>query len=414
MKKNLLSGLMGLLMFAFTGNSMAQLTDSISMGSGYANDVYYSFYYGEVKTEARDNWDIAFYSAQFSAGIITNGGSGVMLYTWPNGDTTNWNTVDTSGLSGWPVLYNSIEYWEDGAFNRSALGHPDYGWGIYNMVNHSLTGDSIYIIKTVNGEYKKLWIEKKISIDNKYIFRYADLDHSNEVQKEYVMNDYLDKNFAYYSFETEELIDREPPKDQWDIVMTKYIDPMLAGFSIPTGFLSNVRVAANKFEGVPLSYDDYSAKAFDTVKAGIGYNWKEFDMGTFTYTIVDSLVYFVQDYYGDVYKLYFESFEMGTGKTVFVKENLYSTDINEEAVNEKSVTISPNPVKDDLRFLINSEGADKMEVHVYDLTGKELIREVVSGEGIHTIHAAQLTEGLYFLVITSENDRYTEKFIVRK
>jgi len=62
---------------------------------------------------------------------------------------------------------------------RNATGHPDYGWGVYNTVTHNVTGDSIYVIK-VGNELKKLWIIKKVSINNIYHIRYANLDGSNE------------------------------------------------------------------------------------------------------------------------------------------------------------------------------------------------------------------------------------------
>jgi len=86
--------------------------------------------------------------------------SGSQLYCYPTGDTSDWESVDTVGMNSWKVLYNSPENWEDGAFNRNATGHPDYGWGVYNTVTHNVTGDSIYVIK-VGNELKKLWIIKK-------------------------------------------------------------------------------------------------------------------------------------------------------------------------------------------------------------------------------------------------------------
>ena len=36
----------------------------------------------------------------------------------------------------------------------------DMGWGIYSMITHHVTGDSLYAIKTVGGDWKKLWIQK--------------------------------------------------------------------------------------------------------------------------------------------------------------------------------------------------------------------------------------------------------------
>ncbi len=79
---------------------------------------------------------------------------------------------------------------------------------------HEVIGDSLHIIKYLdenNDEFfKKLWIEKKISMQNTYVFKFADLDGSNEVNQVINCNDYSDKNFVYYSLLNETILDREP------------------------------------------------------------------------------------------------------------------------------------------------------------------------------------------------------------
>ncbi|MEZ5083046.1 MAG: hypothetical protein R2750_06320 [Bacteroidales bacterium] len=199
--------------------------DSVEMGPGYANDIYYSMQDGFISSVDRKNWDLGFYTSAWSAGIIINDGNGAELYLYPNADTSGWMSVDTTGLSTWTVLYNSVDDCEMGAFNINEKGHPDYGWGVYNTINHDVVGDSLYIIKLMNGSdamYKKLWIERKISIQNTYIFKYADLDGSNEHQETLVATPYTSKNFIYYSLQTNEVLDREPNSDSWDILFTKY------------------------------------------------------------------------------------------------------------------------------------------------------------------------------------------------
>ena len=94
--------------------------DSVVLGLSYANDLYFSFENGVVSTVPRTNWDIGFHTTVMTASIITNGASGVNLYTYPKADTTGWNTVDTAGISGWKILYDNEKDWEDGAFNRNA------------------------------------------------------------------------------------------------------------------------------------------------------------------------------------------------------------------------------------------------------------------------------------------------------
>ena len=104
--------------------TQAQTTDTLSMGPGYAFDVFYSMENGEVSSEARDTWDIAFYTQRFSAGILSNDGKEVSLYTYPNGDTSDWSSIDTTGMSGWPRLYNGVDHWENGVFQQECSGTP--------------------------------------------------------------------------------------------------------------------------------------------------------------------------------------------------------------------------------------------------------------------------------------------------
>jgi len=110
-----------------------------------------------------------------------------------SGYTLSGQEIDTSGLYSWPILNNGDDDWENGAFNRNSLGHPDYGWGVYNEFTHDVVGDSIYVIKLVNGAYKKLWIVDKASSLNIYNFKYANIDGTNEQSIELENNNYNKK-----------------------------------------------------------------------------------------------------------------------------------------------------------------------------------------------------------------------------
>ncbi|HRZ76366.1 MAG TPA: hypothetical protein P5248_03305, partial [Bacteroidales bacterium] len=120
--------------------------DTVTMGSGYANDIYYNLETGVESTAARALWDLGFSTKVFSASILINDGTAGELYTWGGGDTSGWAMVDTVGMSAWGPLYNDPEDWEMGAFTRNDLGHPDYGWGVYNNFTHEVVGDSIYLL----------------------------------------------------------------------------------------------------------------------------------------------------------------------------------------------------------------------------------------------------------------------------
>jgi extradiol dioxygenase family protein len=415
MKKLLQLFVTGIFVISLSFGAVSQVADSIEMGDSYANDVYYSLTNGEVKVEARATWDIAIYTSVMSAGIITNGGSGVDLWVYPNGDTSAWNSIDTNGMYMWPVLHNSEQNWEDGAFNQNSGNHPDYGWGVYNPISHDVVGDSLFVIKLLSGEYKKIWIVQKYSSLNKYMIRFANLDGSDEMEKEFEIMPYVGKNFVYYSFANDLLIDREPAKDAWDIVWTKYVAEQPTGGTYPvTGILSNVNMAGNKFYPVSLDFDDWSAKTVDTTISSIGFDWKELDFITFEYDVVDSTVFFVTDVAGNINKMVFKSFQIGTGKTVFSKQVVSLSSNEEYSSLEIDFVIYPNPVKETLNFK-TSFSASKLNAFVYDITGKLMLSREFNdfNKTAMLMHVDQLKEGLYFLVIESEGQVQTQKFVKR-
>ena len=269
--------------------------------------------------------------------------------------------IDTTGLSTWTSFYNSNADWEMGAFNQTQQGHPDYGWGIYSMVTHSLTGDSISIIKTASGEYKKIWIEQKISVENTYNFRYANLDGTDEHRIVLNCNDYNTKNFVYFNITDNDAIDMEPEKDTWDLVFTKYYDTNIN--YIVTGVLTNVGIetsvleAADSVAAAESTIEDTTAFAENI--AGIGYQWKEFSMATYQWTIHDKNAYFVKKPDGSIYKLIFDDFGgSGTGNVVFRKDM-------DGTVTDESLSLGEGYASDVYYSLEN--GANPVERQAWDM-----------------------------------------------
>jgi hypothetical protein len=297
--------------------SLTTKSETLSLGTGYENDIYYRLSDGLTTPVARANWDIAFSVPAREAAILTNGGSGVTLKAYPL--TPNWtwaDAIDTTGYYTWTTLNNSDTSWVEGAFNMNATGHPNYGWGDYSEVTHNLTGVSLYIITTRNGMGKKIWIDNKISVDQKYTFRYADLSGMNE---QVVTLDLAgkNKNFVYYSLETNEEVDREPETDMWDIVFTKYIDKS-QNYNV-TGVLQNIGITAQESTDVDPLPEVMPSTGYMTNMSTIGSDWKNFDMNTFTYTVDDTRVFYVKDLNEKIYRIRFTAFEGGftTGNLSF-------------------------------------------------------------------------------------------------
>jgi hypothetical protein len=219
--------------------------------------------------------------------------------------------IDTSGISGWPQMYNSMASWEEGAFGTNALGHPDYGWGIYNSITHGLTGDSIFVIKLPDQSYKRLWIVSRTATAV-YTIRYADLDGSNEKEVEINMANYADKQFVYYSLSGDSIVDEQPLASDWDLLLTKFSHTGLGGYTV-TGLLSNDGVTVSVFNA-PDSATAADATLADTTEftdsiTAIGNSW--YELVGMSIVPLDTIVYFVKTDSGDIYKMQVTFFESG-------------------------------------------------------------------------------------------------------
>jgi len=396
--------------------------DSLSMGSGYANDIFYSMENGQVSTAPRNNWDIAFYTARFSAGILVNDSYGVMLYTYPDGDTSDWNQIDTTGLSTWTPMYNSHTVWEDGAFNAHAKGHPDYGWGIYNPVNHNLYGDSLFIINIPETGFKKVWIREKLSVDNIYVFRFANLDGTDQQDVQLDINPYTDKRFIYYSLTKNEVVDREPVADSWDILFTKYIDmvPDNEGNFSPylvTGATNNVGTKSNHFYPVNPVFNDWASKPMDSAKNSIGYDWKSFDMESFSWTVTDSNYYFLRNYNNDIYRLRFIEWDGSQTGNFVLEKNLASlASVHEQSALQLSLNVYPNPASNHFTVRSDENLQGELLLTITDQSGRQIFQNQYSGSDLKNGISPgylNLSQGLYLLKISSDNYVGVEKLLIQ-
>ena len=388
-------------------------TVQISMGNNYANQVFYSMQNGEIKNISNDNWDLAFTTDQYASTIRTNDGKGVELYTYHLGDTSDWQNINASIMNNLsPGMYNSEISWYDGAFENNSLGHPDYGWGVYNMINHNVTGDSLYIIKTINGNWKKIWI-KELTTAGEYIFKLANLDGSNEITQSILKTNYTDKNFIYFSIDQNTIIDREPISSEWDITFTKYISPVQAMPYPVTGVLTNNNTEVAKATGVtdPLTYFDYSNHNFNNEINSIGYDWKSYQ-GSF---VVDAnRCYFIKDKNENIWRLVFNSFDgMSTGNVEFNTELIFNT--SSENINKaSSLNVFPNPTTQNTNLIFDFE--EECLINIYDISGVQVYSNQLNSTGLELINlpTGNFDAGLYFLVVYKENRVLAkEKLIVQ-
>ncbi len=231
--------------------------------------------------------------------------------------------LDTTGLSGWDQMYNSMTSWEEGAFSAHATTHPDYGWGNYNMLTHGLVGDSIFVIKLQDGSYKKLWIVEKNG-SSVYTFRYSDLNGADENEVDLDMTKYPDKQFIYYNLRADSLVDEQPAASDWDLLLTKYTDTQI-NYTV-TGFLSNDGVTVSVFNAAD-STTAADATLADTTEftdsiSAIGNSWYMLSSGM-SIVPLDTMAYFIKTKTGEIHKMqvtYFESGYSGLGRVGIRKQ----------------------------------------------------------------------------------------------
>jgi hypothetical protein len=117
-------------------------------------------------------------------------------------------------------------------------------------------------------------------------------------------------------------VDQQPLKSEWDLLLTKFIDPDYQQTGIPypvTGFLSNDPVTISVFHAVD-SATAADATLADTTEftdsiAAIGNSW--YKLQEMSIIPLDTIAYFVKNNSGDIYKMqvtYFESGFSGLGR----------------------------------------------------------------------------------------------------
>lgn len=418
MKKKLLnlSTILFLTWIAFSAGSYGQVplvADSVSMEPGYINEIYYSMDNGTDTNTYMDSWDIAFRTMIMSSSIITNDGKQVILYTYPKSDTSGWASVDTSGLSSWKPMFNDPYDWENGAFMRNATGGLDFGWGVYNVSTHDLTGDSIYVIQLRDGSVRKLWIVKKASVANKYIFRFANIDGTSEQTVTLDCNQHLTREFIGYNLETAQVTNFQPAKTSWDILFTRYMSVQTGGIPYTVnGVLSNSGSYSQKFQHVVPGFQGYNPNAWDSTRSGIGWDWKFFDGSAFS--VVDSLAYFVKTLHGDVYKLVFTKYEgSSTGKIVFKKAKIAGLGISSPSQKNDLFIVSPNPVNDHMNIDFITPPGESPELILSDLSGRTIYRQAIAkGTERIMINTTGISNGLYLIRVSSSSGSSVSKVII--
>lgn len=415
------------LVVPFLLNAQTLVNDSVTMNTGYTQDIFYNLYNGSKTSVDIKNWDLAFTTNAMEVGIRINSINGVNVWAVPAIDTLGWSTLDSAGYQSWQELHNTDTSMYYGAFNNNANGSQfDFSWGAYDFNTHEVIGDSLFLIKVTdlsNAVYfKKLWIIKRANnTTHDWVFRYANLDNTGDITVTIPSTNYSTKNLVYYSIINGNIIDREPAKTDWDILFTRYTTDVGGGYYYPVaGVYSNYGVQVVDVRSVDVAATTSDApylNLYNTRMDEIGYDWKAFNMTLNIWEVEDSLVYFVRTNAGEVYKLVMTGFEGSlTGNIFFNKTLVSTTGINEGVSSLKSLNVYPNPAHDQLNVFVNSGQNQLMSFNLVDMFGKQVKTgslAVISGLNKWNINTSSLPGGLYVLELNSGKDIQKQKVLIQ-
>lgn len=393
----------------------AQVT--VTTAPANAQQTYYSLANGAVASHAVADWDLAFELTGITGSILLNTAKGHKLYKAPYA-LAQWSGIDTTGLAaGWPQQHNSETNWSSGAFNQGLTANPfDLGWGIYNFTTHNIVGDSCFVLKLNTGEWKKLRIDAFTAATNAFSFTWSDLDGSDEQSGSLVRSAFPGKNFGYCNLATNAAADLEPAAASWDLLFTKYIgyvtQPFPSMYPV-AGVLQNKEVETIQIDGVPTADATYWGGTFSADINIIGYDWKNFNQGTFTWEYAQDRTYFVKDRDNDIYKLVFTAYGGSANGDMTFNQELVGQASVDESGNSSALVIAPNPATSTTTLIIAAE-AKAARLTIIDLNGRLVMEQPFTGlHGLvqRPIDVSALPAGLYIARLQGDGIEATARLL---
>lgn len=426
-----LKSLLFLLAVCFGLQADAQMgpwvTDTVYMGNGYANDVYYHLHTKTVKTEANSNWHLAFAAGVLGRNVAifaNHVGGGVSVYNF-NKAVNQFGTnlsADTTAAKNNP-LYNSITDYINGAFNKniSSSSPFDFGWGTYDMTTHYVNGDDLYFVKTPAGKYQ-VWIElyKSAPTDSmSWTFHIANVDGSGRVDQKVYAKPYLNNIFVYYNITTNSFAAREPGNQDWDMLFTRY-NQDISGVQYPsTGVMTNYNTGVAELWDVDADTAEYRNYTMDSSTTAIGSDWKKAPMGPVTVFDLDTVTYFVKSRNASIYQVEFLYATTGSAGGKIALRKRVAVPLSIPAVEGKvnSFNMFPNPASaGQANLLIDMVKAEKVQVLITDITGKTVLYKAIdmkAGLNALALNTGAYTAGTYMVTITNGSWKTSDKLIIQ-
>jgi hypothetical protein len=395
------------------------ITDSVSMGTGRINDIYYHMGNGVVKTVGNKNWFLALGTASQQAGAYINSANGVACFN-PHKGLMDWATITMADTATSTEQINSDSNWTNGALNRGKQAGQqfDYGFGKYNSTLHTVIGDSIFIIRQ-GSSYYKLRIDSVFG-QNSYAVTIGGLSLPIP-STQYIFNKapkFGASNFIYVNATSMGLVDtaREPAQGTWDFVITEYKTniagtPYLVVGALSDGSGSEVFRAQGISANVAAA--NYTTATYEKYTNMIGYDWKVFNGSTYDYDSLNS--YLVHSNDGSFYQIQFNGYVKSNGYVAFNKRKIGAPTAIDQINNiATSIGVYPNPTAQDAMLTLESKEATDVVISITDMHGKTIqsfTKNIQKGTNVYTIPTQQLASGNYAIVVIGTHFKAAQLFV---
>lgn len=422
-----------------------EVSDSVSMLPRNVLDVYYNFETGSKDTVRTNNWHLAFgvrkaqppFKTMQAATIRINEGSGVEVFK-SSFTASEWNDFDSTNWKTWPTFFNSDSSWDVGAFNqlRNMANPFDYGWGQYDMGSRDVIGNKIWMLAITTSSnpsapktFKKLFINKVV-YDTQWVFTISNLNGTDSNTVTINKSAFANKMHAYYNVFTNQVIDREPVMNTWDLLFTKYkTEVTLFGQTLMypvMGVLQNPMLQTAKLmeagaDSMRLGGANDSMY-FKSKISNIGWDWKEITTTPGAWPVKDSLAYFMKraNNNGNYARLVFTGY-FADPTTQYIKFNLLKyliIPIGNSEINTSfnQVQIFPNPTNGlaNINFELKNLSRE-VSLRIVDLNGREITSKTMNPSQLNNgfdLDLSGLNSGIYFVTLVADGSAYTAKLMI--
>lgn len=281
-------------------------------GVDYRKQAYYDLSANQNKgTHDRDAWDIAFGCDPVNPNIFVNA---AMLMR-----------IASTGKIDFNQPVNPQDFVNDLQYERSTHYFRS-GWMKSDFDDQGIAKGEVFLIDlglNLQNQSRGYKIMQITGFDNSsYTVRVSNPDNSDQQQFSVDIDQAYNNVYISFSNASNRLI-LEPPKDEWDLLFTKYMERLYDGvdsvdYSVtgclinPYGtlaYLHEESVLDTTIRFYDLNASDINDAQYSARSNVIGHTWKFFDLnGSGKFLIEPHRYYFVKDEAGVNYRLRFTGF----------------------------------------------------------------------------------------------------------